>query len=386
MMGLSLEYKEGYKKALDYIRKNIFNASPDDVLNENHLITFNIKNLVPWSKIWLIVFKTALVNLENKRNCEDKFKKIKDPKTFRESLLEIFVADALIEGGFELECHPDISKYGNKEYKKQKHPDFKVTFLKNGEEYFIELTKMNESIQDSRVSNYIDEISKELLKLRLIEGYTYYGKFNIEPSLQTIKEIINEIKQLANKANLSGFEKKDIDRSGVIIFSFAIAKEEKIDLLHKWAKQKKLDIQPSSYVKSHNFEVDEFSRINKAIQDKQNQLPNDNAGIIVLQSDLFLKSKFDEIKNIKKAMIQLQQDIHKFDNLLLCIITGGCIAKYTKNIAICDIDKVKFLYDNANDFHRFIMIIENPYFKNSNNYISKHKLADSLVKGKRLLI
>ena len=42
--------------------------------------------------------------------------------------------------------HHDISKYGNKEYKKQKHPDFKATYPKNGEDYLTELTKMKERI------------------------------------------------------------------------------------------------------------------------------------------------------------------------------------------------------------------------------------------------
>ena len=35
-----------------------------------------------------------------------------------------------------------------------------------------------------------------------------------------------------------------------------------------------------------SFEVNELIRINKAICDKQNQFPNDKAGVIVLQSSL----------------------------------------------------------------------------------------------------
>lgn len=354
---LSPDEKKEFKNAIEYIRQEIFEAKPDDSLEDiHHLITSNMKMLLPWSNSWTIDFYQAVSTFAKQVRDDKLFKEIKDPLKFRNILFEISVGEAFIRNGFELEHHPPIERNGQ-----TKNPDFRIMDPTTKSEYYIEASVIKDSKESRDRSYYLGKMTKGISNMKGFDpGLIHYGKFHVDPSNESIDELLKKVNKTLEVGSKKGFGQFKDPR-----FSFACSTSDKKYLLNKWAGKGKGNISCSSCIIIPNPN-DKLYQIKKTLKDEEKQLKKDKSNILFLQSDI-LMSKYDKKRLVKTYVTQIQQFLHKYHNILFCIVTFCVIQRPTINSKLEDIPYSRLSYDSEGDIQRYTLILENEHFKGAHN-------------------
>lgn len=304
MKELSPLEKKNAKDALNSIRK-IFGTDLQTLAEQQHPIVDNITNLAPWTRRWFDWFADGMQNALNQKNGSEIIDKIKDPRCYPLVVFELDVANGFISAGFEVEFYPKVNAT-------EKVPDLKIINAETKEEFYVEITDLEASMQFRENWETFYPISMKLHDPTgdpASEGLDYKGRVHKFLSKPNLDRILSKIGELKEKAIKTGFE--ELVEDGVI--ELAIATEDRKEELRAWAQERKIDavfIGPSN-------EADEIHRLSLKIETEQRQLPKDMLNVIVIRN---LTWFIWRSKNVEEVIIKLEDYVYKHAHVAFCII------------------------------------------------------------------
>jgi hypothetical protein len=369
--GLSPNEKQKAKAAFHVIRDLFGEDLQASVIAPKHPIYDLLWNRAGWTRRWLINFSEAVESCIAQKNSVELMTKLKDPKMYKEGLLHLDIAKRFVDSGFLVEFL--------KEDRINKVPDLKIVNPFTGEEIFVELTEMGQSIQSKDSSETFREISMKLLSImareegpRLIHKGIIHKPHLSKPSRE---KILKDIDEIAEKAGKTGFE--EMIEEGVI--ELAIAREDNSRSLEEWAQKRKMDRQSS--LSMPLFFPDETYRLSTKIREKFLQLKKGNTNILIIRANTF----FFRAHNIDDAISRVEEFVFENKDLLLCVIIGGYMGGEEQ-------DKIRskgnhlYLVRSDGLITREVMILSNKFFKGGPvGDDSYSKVKHALIAGTTLI-
>jgi len=300
--------KEKAKRSFQFL-KTIFGESfLKSAFETGHPLTQTITNLAPWTRKWFIWFAEALEELKEQENYDSLLIRIKDTKKFSEALSVLEVAHKLFKTGFKVCFDPKIKVGSN-----SKVPDIKVINKETDEIIYIEVSAQKQSKNQREAS-----ITAQKIVNTLWHGpfFLYYcGRIYKTLSKRHLDEVTNEIKSVLEKVyaekNFYEYLKEDVIELG-------LATEEDKQILEKWAVERKLKI---GEIRGPPFDTNELIRVKRAIDKEQRQLPTDIPNIVVINNS----NLFFHIKDMRKAISELEEEVYQHPHLLITIISGSYV-------------------------------------------------------------
>src|SRR5712664_2038826 len=152
--------KQRAKDSFAYLRSILGEGFLRRAENErNPIFLWYFANAAPPKRLSLIRFVEALRNLERSKNFRSALKDVKrrirtggDYEKVTEKLSTIAIANQFFEAGFDVEFDPQISVSNSRGQIQPKKPDLRITDRENGEEIFVEISRMKASDHQELVS------------------------------------------------------------------------------------------------------------------------------------------------------------------------------------------------------------------------------------------
>ena len=271
---------------------------------KGHIITNYTFSRGEESYSWLIWLAENL-NYFRERSCNygELMKKLHSASNFRaEGLPFIEIADNYRKAGFDIVFEP----FKNSNRKK---PDLKITNPSNGEIFFIEISKLNDSQDRIDKRNIYQTVFNEFISAPVIP---FAGKIISKAKNSEVIQIVHKIKEFKVKA-------KNEDR--FLIFSddkinFAVSSENKEEKVKEWSIENNYDY---GNIISLPFNPNETKRIigNKLPQ-KAPQIPSNKFGLIYIPVNplyFYVKNPFEITEEIENKLIE-----YKYNNILGVVI------------------------------------------------------------------
>jgi len=283
--GLTEIEKEKAKRAFLFLKQELGEDFLDSAFNVGHPIMQYVFNVAPWTRRWFTWFAEALKELKDHQNYESLLTRLRDKDKFVEALSVLEPSYKFAKAGFKLNFDPRISIRS-----KEKIPDLKITNSENREELFVEVSIQKESMVQREAGMTLQEISKPLL---WSAPFIYHsGRVYKTLSEKHLAEVVNKVQQLVEKVKK---EKafNEVVEEGVV--EIGLAPENDIEILKKWAKDRRLKVGELS---GPSYDVDEILRMKGKIKEEQKQLPHDHANVIIIKNNTLFFHMYD----IRKAI------------------------------------------------------------------------------------
>lgn len=318
--------KQKAKSAIMLLR-NLFNKDLASLVHEDHPIVQNLcKNLVPWTRRWLISLAEAIQILSSQINGSKILSMLQNKVKYREALLQLFVGKCLVDSYFSLEFIQETNS---------RSPDWKITDLLTKNQFLVELTEISNPTPQQediyltfkRVSNKITKILRSSNNPRLVCMGRLFANF---VSMPVLEALFKRIDLAAESAKKNGFEQ--LVGNDTLILAFAT--EPNDHTLRTWAIQKgvvdserELQNPSTSSFFGPKHEIEESYRIKQRIKDKKGQFDRKNLNILVIKDDHF----FNTALSIPKYFGMVEQFVYERDYLAMLIIVGGHVRQKMVN-------------------------------------------------------
>ncbi|OGF01590.1 MAG: hypothetical protein A2509_03085 [Candidatus Edwardsbacteria bacterium RIFOXYD12_FULL_50_11] len=327
------------------------------VFSKNHPMTFNLINVVAWTRRWIIWLAKAIdvsLNYDKKRSI---LKRLKDPDKYYEGLSVLKYADKLSRMGFEISIDEMIGK---------KVPDIKVINKENGETFVIEVSIQKRSVHEEKAFEIMRSVTFAVFCSA--PGMSYCGGIYKYLADKHLADVICKVKDIAVSSKSNNlFKCLHIP----YILDFAIAPSEDDPKLINWAKRYRT--QPGQF-SGPDDEVNHFRRLEAKVFKEQEQLPIDKPGIIIIESnDLF------RTRDYRGTISRIEDIVYKYDKLAVLIISGSYIGSGSN--VIIQKEGHKYIGIKKND-----LLFEQYYFiknKYCNHKLSKETL-DKIIKSLKI--
>lgn len=298
--------REKAKRAFEFLKSEFGDIFLREAYGNGHPFMWQIVNFAPWTRKELVRFADAMKDLKSQSNYSLLLERLKNPKCFSEANSVMQIGHKAFKAGFNIHFYPQIEKD-----EKTKSPDLKLTDTKSHDDLFCEVTILGES----NVETTAQEISRKIWDkvMFTVPFMNACGKVYKPLSHKHADHIVTEIEKIVQKAQKDNtFQELEIED----VISVGIAPTNDKPLLQKWASERGMQIGSFS---GPPYNVDQVYRLKRSIIDKQSQLPLDHANIIAIYSNNF----FFWAKDIKAAIIELEEPLYDYDHILTTVIIGG---------------------------------------------------------------
>jgi len=271
------------------------------VFSKDHPIFFNLINVVGWTRRWIIWFANAIKSSLNYDLRKSIIKRILDPDKYDEALSVLNYADKLYNAGFNISID---EKSGNK------IPDIKALNELNGESFIIEISAHKKHKREEKAFDLMRAISFEIFCLA--PGMSYCGEIYKIVADKHLEEILRKIKDVVVPAKENNqFRCLHIQ----YVLDLAIAPKDDDPKILEWAE--KHNTQPGQLI-GPDPEVNHYRRLEDKVFKKQEQLPKDKPGVIIIDNNDIFRSR-DYVGVISK----IEDIAYSHDKLALLIVSGG---------------------------------------------------------------
>jgi hypothetical protein len=292
----------------------------------NPIFLWYFTNAAPPKRLSLIRLVEALRNLERSKNFRSALKDIKrrirtvgDYERVTEKLSTIAIANEFFEAGFDVEFDPQIGVSNSRGQIQSKKPDLKITDRENGEEIFVEISRMKASDHQELVSRTFrviwnvlieggmhadPEALKNIVQPRYILPYAVIHR-GIEDD--ELKDIVNRISRLIEHVRGTG-EFAELIIPDVI--EVGIASYDNHHLAKEWAARK--GISETNLVKGAPIQSDEIARARTKLQTELKQLPLGKPSVVIIEA---VENLFLLVYDIRALAIYLGEEVKKYSQL-----------------------------------------------------------------------
>jgi NADH:ubiquinone oxidoreductase subunit C len=301
----------------------------------NRTLSHSLINEANWSREWLCWFAESIKKLKNEMNFKTLIDRLKNPKKFSEGLSVLEAARKLFDVGFRIDFDPTISYNG-----KIKVPDMRVSCAETEEEFYVEVSTLDQSAALIRNSSLTMDL------FRIAPGIHYSGCLFKSPSEKTFNELKKEVETKATKVFKEGGT-QIVSRSGLI--EMAISHPNDAEYFQSWVELKKYR-KGVFYLPQENF--NHAVRLKQKIQTKQKQLPSDKPNVLFVKLNKMMSFNFDKISFIN----EVEDGLHGYNHLLGVVAYDFHLANPSRDIVIKDMNTFVSRYNDENEFS-----VENTY-------------------------
>jgi hypothetical protein len=306
--------KEKCKRAFRFLREELGEEFLKVAFTEGHPICNYITNLAPWTRRWIIWFAEALEELKGQENYSSLLKRIKNRSKFEEGILILGLSFRFLKADFKITIDPiaEVSEG-------RKTPDLKIIDVDTGEELFVEISRIHRSEIEKRAQQTTEAITNILWQS--IPFLHFCGRIHKTLSKKHLSEVVRKVEEMVEKV------KKDKTFHELIIddvIEIGIATEEDIEVLRKWALNRRLQV---GELIGPSFDVNETLRTKRTIEKEQKQLPQKYPNIVIIRNN----NLFFTTRDIRKAISELEEEVYEYPHLLFVIILGEHLG-ITQNI------------------------------------------------------
>lgn len=307
-----LEKKQA-KEALQYLQQVLgddflWRATAGEPGVARHPMLQLLANFAPCSRRSIARFAGYLRILEGSQNLDKVLARLDDITQFDHDALLIKLAAKLVREGLRARFEPTMEVKNN-----QRQPDLRLDDPFTGETVFLEVVtqapaQMAREATDasSAVFNAVFGISFNL---------SISGRWYKTPSKQVLGAIVEKIKGSAVRAlneRTIVFVQKEETLEMALCHT-----DEKAHLLDPWSKERGL----SCGFLGPSIRRNETVRLKRKMRDEQDQLPRDNANVIViLAADAFLG-----LGGVRRVIGEVEEGVLKYDHVHLVIVHGEYI-------------------------------------------------------------
>ncbi len=301
------------KKGLQYLQKVLgedflWRASAGDPCAARHPVLQLLANFAPCSRRGIARFAGYLRILEGSQNLDKVLARLDDIIQFDHDALLIKLAAKLVGEGLRARFEPTMEVENNR-----RQPDLRLDDPLTGETVFLEVVTQapaqrvrEATYASSAVFNAVFGISFNL---------SISGRWHKTPSKQVLGAILERIKGSAaralNERTIVFVQEEDT-------LEMALChRDEKAGLLDPWSKERGL----SCGFLGPTIRRNDTVRLKRKMRDEQDQLPRDNANVIViLAADTFLG-----LGGVRKVIREIEEGVFKYDHIHLVIVHGEYI-------------------------------------------------------------
>ncbi len=297
--------KERAKRAFTFLRHEFGDNFLNEAFDNKHPFCNYIVNLAPWTRKWIVWFADALKELKKHENYSKLLTRILEPDKFDEALSILEVAYKLSKVGFSIAIDPQINVSG-----KEKIPDLKIIDTDTGEELCVEISMLRESRIVRDAVRTMRKITEPLwFSVPFIQ---YCGRIYKTLSKRHLDHIYEKVKEMVERAiREDSFQELIIEDT----LELGIAPEKDRIILEKWAAEKGFKVGEFT---GPAFNVNELLRTKRKIEKEQKQLPKNYPNILVIQNN----NLFFHIRDIRKLISELEEEIYEYPHILIGIISG----------------------------------------------------------------
>lgn len=266
-------------------------------------------NQAAWTRHWLVWLADTLRRLSTRRSYPALRRRLRSPRGFAEATDVVEVAEVCDASGLETQFDPGVVVRG-----KERTPDLVVNAPGHAGGLFVEVTTLHDPVGLREADRSMDQVFRALRSSYPIQ---FAGRCIRVPSQDEIPALAGGFRRVAQRARDSGrVEVLSID--GLVEAAFAA--DDAAEALRTWAT--------SHGLKSLQFSVpdvdaEESRRVVKALRKKARQLPEDQAGVVVINNQRLqpnLSFGSDGLRDRGEVMTALQALPHVFC-LIFCTAT-----------------------------------------------------------------
>lgn len=268
-----------------------------------HPIMMTLFNKAPWTRLVLCEMASDVQRVSAVSNGKNLLRRLKGEKTYGEAMHVMRHASRFAATGFDVTVDPEVGVKG-----KPKVPDLAISIPKYGDKIFVELTSLGTSDAEARATHVFRVVGEPLMFYHLMHA----GRLNRMLSLKHAEELALRIKTVVEHAKRHhSFEELVIPD----ILDLAVAPPEANEAFEAWCQEKGLS--KNSFA-GPGYDVNEIARTTGSIVRKQNQLPKEFPGIVVVRSSVLLEE--NRLVELAQAV---EERIGDFSNMLGVLIEGG---------------------------------------------------------------
>ncbi len=325
---------EGYRKLREVFGENFLKH----ITNERHIISSYFFNMAPWSQLWFANFGTKTYLLKNLENFDSLKERLLNKEKYSGALPEAEIASRLYSNNIKIELiKPTMYK---------KSPDIESIIGQN--KVFFEITSLQTPIEIRKANHTFEELT-----------YPFYNakvniKAKIYKALSTphIKELQQKISDAIKEVENGVVKYKTIEEKGVVDY-FVCARDFRGI--------------PQKYINGGiegpllNFTLkDEVKRIRRVIEEKSNQIPQGELGVVVIfDGNLFIG--LEEQAMYEDLAEEVKETLYEHQNLIGMVFISNASSWTTEDIETENEDFI-FIKYNCNDvMQENILIVKNKY-------------------------
>lgn len=291
-------------EAVQYLRSELFEGQDPDL--SSHPLVSRLTNFAPWNLRWVLWFTSTLQELQSHHGYEGLKSRLQRADEAREAMTIVDIASEFLSGGYEITIDPDLDDF-------DKVPDLLVRNESADRPFVVEVKEFQEHREEKKSRETIWGLSKAVHEgTEAVGSLKHSGRIEkslAEPHLDEIKE---KVRKLAEDANREG-RLQALEISNTL--SFAVAPEHDEESLEEWAQKRGLGV---NQIRGPAPRVDRLKMIGKHLNWKQDQIPKEHPGIVVMVgSQIFWRYR------MQAAVSMLEEEIYQHPKTVLTVLKGS---------------------------------------------------------------
>jgi hypothetical protein len=312
-------------------------------INNRHPLCWRINNYDLASYMYLSDLGHKINLLKKVEKFSGIIARLKKENEYEGSEAELDTAYRLISTGIRvIEFSPKIDKKG----KEGKRADIKTSV--NDEEIIFEVTTLRDSKNTTNASKNFDDLDNPFKFNRDFIVYYQIHKILSKPH---VNELRDKITKAFDKVKETG-EYCYIGEPGVIDYIIIPhnKKEQIENIANKYGMKRE--------VSGASVPIDVERRLENKIWEKEDQLPQDKLGVIVIYANLFYIN--DPKKYYNDLAFQIEETVFEQSNLLLLILIGRS-KFFATGFHMEENNRVVLMKEKEHSVYETIIIIKNRY-------------------------
>lgn len=314
---LSSRDKQQVKTAIGYLSdvlgQNFLRKIQSSRQTMTHQFWGLLVNFAPWTRLELAALARDLKSLENSEHLDALLKSFREEKEYPHAELVVRSAARLAREGLLVTFEPTLPISN-----RQKQPDVRVSVPSTQETAFLEITMQKTSRKEQEHLDTQWRVTEKLFQVG--SGVQWSGRVRKALSGPHLKELLARIETAAIKAaKPDGFQ--EIEEGGSYEFLFCSNEAD----LRAWCDHRRLK---AWEFKGPHAEIDHIERVRSKIAEKQNQLPKNHPGsILISDSDLFFR-----ISDPRTIICQVEEEVCKYPHLAIVVLQAQSVSDSSTEI------------------------------------------------------
>ena len=232
LQGVNDYEKERARRAFRFLREQLGEEFLKKAHSIRHPIFDYFANLAPWTRAWVVWFADSLKAVRKAENYAQLRERLLDKDRFPEALTGLDVAERFSQVGFSVGFDPKVT-VGDR----QKVPDIKVTDDSAGETFYVEVSAVTPSMNETQAMETMHRVTEPVFLS--IPFINYCGRIQKSLAESHLVEIVAKIKKIVSEVKADGGVRELVVEQTL---ELGMAGEADKDLLQKWASQRGLEV------------------------------------------------------------------------------------------------------------------------------------------------